>query len=161
MCQKKDGEIIPVHLSLTEQQFGDGRRYFTGVMRNVEEEMETKKSVLQQEREVLDNLIVPAMIVDEAGKIHAFNQTSSNLLGYSLLDVIGRNVSMLMTPDEAKQHEAYIKDYIATGESHILGTGRDVIAAHKDGTLVPVHLTFSVKRDGPKYIFTGIMQRKL
>jgi hypothetical protein len=67
VAQKKNGEIVPVHLSLTEQQIGPDRRYFTGILRDVEEELEMKKTVLQQEREVLDTLAVPAMILDERG----------------------------------------------------------------------------------------------
>lgn len=67
MAQKKNGEIIPVHLSLAEQQISPTRRYFTGIMRNVEEELEMKKSVLQQEREILDTLLVPSLMIDEAG----------------------------------------------------------------------------------------------
>jgi len=75
-------------------------------MREVEEEMEKAKSVLQQEREVrvcklkgirssnifllkvLDNLIVPAIIIDQTGKIHGFNEAASQLLGYRLIDVV-------------------------------------------------------------------------
>jgi hypothetical protein len=69
VAQKKNGEIVPMHLSLTEQQIGPDRRYFTGIMRDVEEELEMKKTVLQQEREVLDTLAVPAMILDERSTI--------------------------------------------------------------------------------------------
>jgi hypothetical protein len=123
VAQKKNGEIVPVHLSLTEQQIGPNQRYFTGVMRAVEEELEQKKTVLQQEREVMDGLAVPAMISDEtgtlptphlppqcaqvshavsAGKIHGFNSALTGLLGYNLIDVIGRSRVMLMPADTAK-----------------------------------------------------------
>lgn len=69
VAQKKNGEIVPVHLSLTEQQIGPSQRYFTGVMRAVEEELEQKKTILQQEREIMDGLAVPAMISDETGTL--------------------------------------------------------------------------------------------
>lgn len=160
VAMKKDGEIMPVHLSVSEQQLGGGKRLFTGIMRDVEESMQRKKSLLQQEREVLDNLVVPAVIIDDRGSVHAFNKAASALLGYSLLDVVGRNVSMLMTGDDRANHDAYIQNYVRTGQSKILNKTRDVIALHKDGTLVPIALSVTVKRDGSKYIFTGVMQAK-
>jgi hypothetical protein len=80
VAQKKNGEIVPVHLSLTEQQIGVDRRYFTGVMRSVEEELEQKKTVLQQERELMDDLAVPAMITDDAGTLHTHARAHITLL---------------------------------------------------------------------------------
>jgi hypothetical protein len=76
VAQKKNGEIVPVHLSLTEQQIGPDQRYFTGVMRAVEEELEQKKTVLQQEREVMDGLAVPAMISDETGTLRTLSPSA-------------------------------------------------------------------------------------
>lgn len=160
VAQRKDGSVCAVHLSVTEQSLGGGKRLFTGVMREVEEEMEKAKSVLQQEREVLDNLIVPAIIIDQTGKIHGFNEAATTLLGFSLLDVVSRNVKMLMPPEMASKHDGFIADYLKTGQRKIIGFGRDVVAQHKSGALVPVHLSITEKRDGDKLIFTGILQKK-
>jgi hypothetical protein len=41
----------------------------------------------------------------------------------------------------------------------VLGTGRDVVALHKDGTMLPVRLSVTERRDGEKRIFTGVLQR--
>jgi len=65
IAQCKDGSIIPVNLSLTEHKLSDGKRFFTGILRKIEEEKAVEKSVLQQEREVLDNLVVAAVVIDE------------------------------------------------------------------------------------------------
>jgi PAS domain S-box-containing protein len=56
--------------------------------------------VLQQEREVLDNLVVPAMVIDEKGTIHGYNSAASTMLGYSLIEVVGKNIKMLMTTSD-------------------------------------------------------------
>ena len=130
---------------------------------------------------VLDNLIVPAIIIDQTGKIHGFNEAASQLLGYRLIDVVSihffvskkkdakdshypnqvsRNVKMLMPPEYASKHDSYLAEYIKTGQKKIIGVGRDLVAQHKAGALVPIHLSVSEKRDGDKYIFTGIIQKK-
>jgi len=155
---KKDGHIFPVHLSLTEEQLGGGKRLYTGILRNVDQDLQHKKSILQQEREVLDSLTVPAIIIDEGCKIHAFNQAAAALLGFKLVEVVGRNINMLMTGEDKVKHDSYMQTYLKTGKGPVLGKGRDVLAMHKDGTIVPVHLAVTVKRDGPKYIFTGLLQ---
>ena len=158
IAQRKDGSIIPVHLSLTEQQLGGGKRFFTGIMRNVEADLQSKKTLLQQEREVIDTLSVPGIVIDENCKIHAFNNAASLLLGYKLIEVVGRNINMLMTGEDKSLHDRYVQTYARTGQSHILGTTREVIALKKDGSIIPVKLSVTVKRDGQKFIFTGLMQ---
>ncbi|KAL6041074.1 SH3 and multiple ankyrin repeat domains 3 [Balamuthia mandrillaris] len=159
IAQTKDGSLIPIHLSVTEQQLSATRKLFTAIIREVEEELEAKKSILQQEREVLDNLVVPAIIIDQTGKIHAFNEAASQLLGYTLIEVVSRNISMLMPPDQGRMHDGYIKNYLKTGDAKIIGRGRDVVAQHKDGTMLSVRLSVTEKMDGDRHVFTGILQK--
>lgn len=73
VAQRKDGTILPIYLSVTEQAldgtvistedqteisvanlvFPGGKRLFTGIIRNVDETViERTKTVLQQQREV-------------------------------------------------------------------------------------------------------------
>lgn len=158
VAQTKDGSIIPIHLSLTEQQLGGGKRFFTGIMRNVEADLQSKKTLLQVEREVIDNLLVPAIIIDETCKIHAFNSAASELFGYKLIEVVGRNVSMLMAGDDKANHDRYVQTYVRTGTAKIIGTSRIVLAQHKEGRLMPVQLSVTVKHEGQKWIFTGVLQ---
>jgi len=70
-------------------------RLFVGFLKEVKETV-APKSMLQQEREVLDGLLVPAVVIDEAGLINCFNKTAENFFGYKLVEVIGKNVSSLM-----------------------------------------------------------------
>jgi two-component system sensor kinase FixL len=71
ILQKKDGSIIPIHLQVTEKTIGD-KMFFFGTMKKAQESAATK-SMLQQEREVLDSLVVPAIIIDEKGTINGWN----------------------------------------------------------------------------------------
>jgi len=73
---------------------GDSR-LFVGMLKEVKETV-AAKSVLQQEREVLDNLIVSAIVIDSSGIIHCFNRTAENLFGFKLVEVVGKNISNLM-----------------------------------------------------------------
>ncbi|ELR16340.1 PAS domain Sbox domain containing protein [Acanthamoeba castellanii str. Neff] len=158
IAQKKDGSIAPVHLGVTEQGL-EGNKFFTGILRPIVEEKKSDKTILQEEREVIDNLLIPAIIIDEKATIHGFNKTASELLGFSLIEVVGKNVKMLMPNPDKQRHDGYISSYLRTGKAKVLGTGRDVVALHKDGTMLPVRLSVTERRDGEKRIFTGVLQK--
>ena len=127
---------------------------------------------------MLDNLLVPAIVIDGNATIHAFNQPAAALLGYSLIEVVGKNVKMLMPVPDKNKHDTYIQNYLKTGKARVLGKGRDVVAQHKDGSMIPVHLSvrptnllffgvfthsslFQVteRREDEKVFFTGILQK--
>lgn len=159
IAQLKDGTIIPVNLSIGEGQKSDGLRIFTGLLRPIEESAQPSKSILQHEREVLDNLLVPAIVIDEKGIIHAFNGPSQEMFGYSLLDVVGKNVKMLMPSPDKNRHDMYLENYLKTGKAKVIGTGRDVVGLQKDGSMVALRLSVTERSDGDKKIFTGVLQK--
>jgi len=153
--QRKDGSVSTLFLEVTEKLIGD-KSFFFGTMKKP---VETQaRSVLQIEREVLDRLMVPAVIIDQRGTIHGFNNAATQLLGYQLVDVVGRNVNMLMTGIDKQNHDQYLKRYLETGKTKIIGIGRKVVAQTKDGSLKPVMLSVTEKVDGENRFFTGLMQ---
>lgn len=154
---KKDGSIMPIHLEVSEKSMGSGKLYFIGILKEAKAQVQ-EKSLLQQEREVLDTLIVPAIIIDAQGSIHGFNKTAQDFLGYSLVDVIGKNINMFMPSPHREAHDGYLKAYMDTGKAKVIGVGRRVVAQTKDGSLIPVFLTVTEKRDKDKRFFTGILQ---
>jgi two-component system sensor kinase FixL len=81
------------------------------------------------------------------------------LFGYSLIDVVGKNVNMLMPSPDSGRHNSYLSEYIRTGKSKVIGTGRDVVALHKDGSMLALHLSVTERTDGDKRIFTGLLQK--
>jgi len=154
---KKDGSIMPIHLEVSEKSMGSGKLYFIGIMKEAKAQIQ-EKSLLQQEREVLDTLIVPAIIIDQIGSVHGFNKAAQDFLGYGLVDVIGKNVNMFMPSPHRENHDSYLKAYMETGKAKVIGVGRRVVAQTKDGSLLPIFLTVTEKREKEKRFFTGILQ---
>lgn len=153
---KKDGTIIPVHLELTEKSTGSGL-FFIGILKEARNQVQ-EKSLIQMEREVLDNLSVPAVIIDQKGSINGFNKAAVEFLGFSLVDVIGKNINIIMPSPHKELHDSYLEAYIETGKAKIIGIGRNVVAQHRDGSLIPVFLTVTEKRDKDRRFFTGVLQ---
>ncbi len=90
---------------------------------------------------LLDASVDAVVIIDDRGHIETFNRSAERLFGYAALEVLGQNVSMLMTDRDRQQHDHYLHRYHETHVPHIIGIGRDVVARRKDGTVFPAYLS--------------------
>ena len=98
------------------------------------------------------------MTIEKDGRIRSFSPAAEAVFGYRAREVIGRNVSVLMSEPYRSQHDAYIERYLATGQKRIIGIGRTVIARHKDGHTFPIELAVGEVRTGENHIFTGFIR---
>lgn len=98
------------------------------------------------------------IVIDERGVILAFSAAAEALFGYKTADVIGKNVSMLMTGADETHHDQYIKNYLDTGERQIIGIGRIVQAKLADGENIPVELKIGEANIGGQKLFTGYIR---
>src|SRR5687768_10988739 len=90
---------------------------------------------------LLDATFDAAVIMDDRGRILAFNASAEEMFGYRATDALGRNVSMLMITQDRSQHDEHLRRYLTTGEARILGKGRDVRVRHRDGSEFQVFLS--------------------
>ena len=103
---------------------------------------ETPARLSQPELQALLDATVDAVIViDAKGHIESFNRSGERLFGYSAGELLGRNVSVLMTDTDRNAHDEYMARYLSTGVPHIIGIGREVDARRKDGSRFPVFLS--------------------
>jgi PAS domain S-box-containing protein len=108
-----------------------------------------------QLRAILNTAADAIVTIDERGIIKSVNLATEIMFGYSTDEMIGKNVSLLMPSPHHDHHDAYIARYLLTGEPHIIGTGRELVAVRKDGSMFPIDL--SVSRVDQLGLFTGII----
>ena len=92
---------------------------------------------------VVDSAVEAIITIDADGCIETFNRSAQRMFGYSHAEVLGRTINALMPEPYRSEHDGYIARYIETGEPKIIGTGREVRAQRKDGTVFPIHLSVS------------------
>ena len=109
-------------------------------------------------RAILETAVEGIITIDERGNIESFNRASETIFGYAAAEVIGKNVSVLMSTPHREQHDGYLENYKHTGHAKVIGIGRETFARKKDGTLFPMDLSVSEVKLSDRRIFTGFVR---
>lgn len=131
-------------------------------MKHAAEPTESQPDPLQESdarlRAVLNTAVDGIITIESDGSIESFNPAAERIFGYSAEEVIGRNVAMLMPPPHREQHGKYIDNYLRTGDTKIIGRGREVNGRRKGGALFPMELAISEVQLADRVMFTGIVR---
>ena len=125
------------------------------------ERRRTQAALLENEarlRAILQTAVEGIITIDARGIIESFNPAAEKIFGYSALQIIGRNISVLMPAPDRDQHDRYMANYLRTGQARIIGIGRQVIGRRKDGTTFPMDLAVSEVRLENHRLFTGFVR---
>jgi two-component system sensor kinase FixL len=90
---------------------------------------------------LMDAAVDAVILIDGRGQIDGLNKSAQRLFGFSVEELRGKNVSMLMPEPDRSAHDSYLARYAVTGVPHIIGVGREVEAQRKDGSIFPVFLS--------------------
>jgi two-component system sensor kinase FixL len=160
--RRKDGRLIDI--SVTVSPVYDSRGRLSGASKVARDITENKRALtVLAEREahlrsVLETVPDAMIVIDPKGVIQSFSATAIRLFGYTVEEVVGRNVSMLMPRPYRGQHDAYLRRYATTGERRVIGTGRVVSGQRKDGTTFPMELSVGEMNAGTRCFFTGFIR---
>lgn len=106
---------------------------------------------------ILSTASNPIITIDCAGVIQEANDATSQLFGYSRDELLGANVTLLMTDEVRERHNHFFTKYQERDKSETSGTARQVEAQHKDGTIVPIHIAVSEISLHNQRMFTAII----
>lgn len=112
-------------------------------------------STNRRNQAMLDTAVDGIITINERGIVESFNRSAERIFGYRPAEVIGQNVKMLMPSEIAGKHDDYLKNYLQTGERHIIGIGREVTGLRKDGTLFPMELSVGEFFENGRHFFAG------
>ena len=80
------------------------------------------------------------IVINEQGLIQTFNAAAEQIFGYSAHEIVGTNVSRLMPEPHRSQHDGYLKHYLETGQSTVVGLTREVMGVRRTGDEFPLEI---------------------
>jgi len=117
-----------------------------GIGHDVTEHIANLAKISKQQKELsqtLDAIFDAVITINDLGLILSCNRATEHMFGYTTEELVGKNVSLLMPEKLASQHDDYIKNYLLTGETQIIGKGRELVGENKEHKTFPLHLTIA------------------
>ena len=97
-------------------------------------------------------------VIDETSTVLYVNRAAETIFGYSVGEIMGHQLTMLM-PDYLRHvHRAALQRYVHTGKKHITWEGVELPGLHRDGHEVSLEISFAEFMKAGKHIFTGIVR---
>ncbi len=107
---------------------------------------------------ILENVMDGIITIDGRGMVESSNRAAEKMFGYSVNEVIGKNINMLMPELYRSQHAGYIGQYIKTGMKKMVGAVREVQGLRKDGSTFQIEMAVSEIIVGEKRLYTGVIR---
>ena len=157
--RRRDGSLWWCRLYVTRNQV-DGRDCLVSWFEDITVRVEAERRAQDSEkwrRMILDNAADAVITTDEIGVIESANASAVQLFGYSENEFAGLNVDMLMDVPSPGVHARYVANYLKTGQSQIIGTGREVNGRRKTGEIFPLYIAVSEVAIAGKRWFSAFM----
>ena len=97
-------------------------------------------------------------MIDDRGIITQVNKAAIGMFGFSQQELLGSSISKLMSGADKARHADYLDRYARTGRKRIIGVGREVIGAHKDGSTFPIHIAVGEIQMGDTVQYVGLVR---
>ena len=150
---RSDGSLIALQLNGMLITGKDDRQYIWSIVQDISE----RKQIEVERQTVLELLSVseaklkaifdcspePIIISDEAGTIAMINRQVTRLLGYTVDELIGAPIEMLMPSRYRHPHVALRNGFEFGTSARAMAPNREVKACHKDGSEVDIEISLS------------------
>jgi PAS domain S-box-containing protein len=141
----------------------DGRRMILEMLTDTTA-LQRSEAALRRSQAILRSVVETAaeciLVADEDGKILSINQAGLAMFGYEReADVMGRDVGVLMLPDEAARHQGHMAAWRDGAPPKIIGVpSREMTALRRDGSAFPIDLSVSAFASNGTRFLTGIIR---
>ncbi len=105
---------------------------------------------------VFQNTAEGIITINHDGIVETFNPAAERIFGYSVAEIVGQNVSLLMPKGERARHEKYTRDS-EINASRVVNRARELEGRRKDGSCFPMELNIAPMDVGGMRKFVGVM----
>ena len=149
----KSGEEIPVELSLATW-FLDDNRYYTGIIRDIEE----RKQAEQKFRSVTESAIDAIISANSLGVIISWNQAATRILGFTEEEAVGEPLEIIIPERFHEAHRNGMNRFTKHGIAHVIGKTVELAARTNSGDEIPIELSLSTWKVRDERYYTGIIR---
>ena len=113
---------------------------------------------LEKYRQIVETAGDAVVSVNQHHEVVYMNAAAERLFGYERGEVLGGDLAPLIPQEHRQAHRHYLERYLRTGQARLMGHSAELLAQRKDGTRLPISISFSQANlpDGP--LFTAIMR---
>lgn len=158
---RKDGTSFPVEYVSTPIRENEKLMGAVVTFKDITERKRTEQALRESEARanaVLNTALDGIITIDEKGTIKSFNPAAERLFGYKPSEILETNIKFLMPEPFQSEHDQYLKNFLTTGVSKIIGIGREVTGLRKDGSTFTSDLEITEMYLGEARMFTGVVR---
>jgi PAS domain S-box-containing protein len=122
--------------------------------KHLEEDLVSGQSFLDS---ILLNTADAMITINKIGIIQSVNKAALALFDYKESELLGENIKVLVPVAHRDKHDGYLEKYLDTGLEYVINSIRELRAAQKDGTEIPIELSVSKVNYG-NISFLGIIR---
>lgn len=108
-------------------------------------------------RTVLNTVTDAIITIDSVGTIETFNPAAEAMFGYTIDEMVGHNISVLLPEPHRSSHDLYLKRF-ETEPARIAGTISEQVAINRKGEHFPIEISINRMRLGSEIKYTGVLR---
>ena len=160
---RKDGSVFAAHVSLfpLREEHGEVTGYVK-ITRDISDRSKAGRAILESRRR-MEGIVQSAMdaiiTIDEEQRIVLFNPAAEKIFGFSVDEVLGRPVTMLIPEQYRDHHEDYVRRFF---ESEVINrkleSANPLLALRNNGEHFPIEASISQVTVGGERVGTIILR---
>ena len=160
----KDGRSIDISMTISPIKNSSGEIVGTSnIVHNITEKKAAEDVLRRAEeklRSVWDNVVDGIIVFDKKGSIQSLNPAAERIFGYAGAEILGRDISVLMSESHRRQGEddGFLTTDRRMSRRETIGIRRELEGRRSDGSIFPIDLAVSEFRIDGELNFTGIVR---
>lgn len=144
-----------------EREMQDSQKELDIKLRQTRNEVEAKfkeiEAVKVRNEKTLDGMLDSIITTDSQGIVEFFNVAAEKLSCYDRSEVLGKDVSILFSPETIAASD-FVKAFVTPGLDKVIGERKEVTIKNKYGEEVPVLVLLSEAEVDGEHSFTAFIQ---
>ena len=138
-AQRKDGQPVPVEVGLRPLEVANGA---TAILATIVD-ISARRRLESGFQAIVRAAPYGILLMDQSGRITLANAPLQNMFGYAEHELVGKTIEMLLPERSRASHVGLREAFLRAPVQRLMGKGRDLTGAHKEGYEIPIEIGLS------------------